>query len=899
MLTYLYDNISEVLKNLRTTKEGLSDIEVADRTRKYGPNILKGGKKASLIFSFLKQFTDLLIIILLSAAIFSAIIGSYKDSIVILLIVFINALIGFIQEHRAEKTIEALNSHLPQTVTVIRDGNKKKIDSTELVPGDIVYLSEGDKVSADIRLIQTNELYTNDSTITGESEPQEKKALGRENRNLELGDILGSLFAGTQIISGNGIGVVVATGMSSQLGKIAQETTKVNVQKSPLQKETDHIAKIVAKSFVFVMFGLLLAYYLINRYFNLSEGLLFAVQIAAAIVPEGLPATISVALAIGARRMAKRKSAIKKLSTVETLGEINVIVTDKTGTLTKNEMTVKDIYFDGEMYSVTGSGYGSSGEILHNELPLGITEKRILNKFFNTGVYANNSDINYEKPNGPEYIGDPTEVSILVAAEKFGINTFKVREKAIVTEEIPFTSERKFMAKVIKEKGEETVYFKGATDPIISMCKKIYKNGHELDITPKDIHNIKNITDNLSSRALRVIACAYKKKDNKKIEGDLVFLGLYGIIDPPRAEVKETIKIAKKAGIRTIMVTGDHGLTASAIAQRVGLSENPKVINGEKLNQLNDHGLIELLHDEDIIFARVDPMHKLRIVKALQKMHNIVAVTGDGVNDSPALKSSDVGIAMGISGTDVSRESSDMVLLNDSYSSIVWAVKEGRIVYENIEKFTKFEFTTHVAALSSVVAGIVLGIMPLFAIQILLMDYGAETFSAFALGVDTEEDDVMARKPRNRKIPLFNINSIYYVLRSGIGLSIISVSVFLIFMYSNGWQIGVKPDLNLLFTGTAITYTVFALGQILNSFSLRSTTKPVYKLFFGNMKLIYAAIASIVFVFLVVYIPGLNNFAKMAPIPAIMWPMIIIASIVYLVYLEVIKFGLSRAKRIS
>lgn len=894
MLSYLYDDISKVLQELRTTKEGLSDIEVTDRQKKYGPNVLVENKRTSLILSFLKQFTDLLIIILIAAAIFSTLIGSYKDSVVIILIIFINTFIGFVQEHKAEKTISALSSHLPQTVTVIRESVKKKIEASNLVIGDVVYLSEGDKVSADIRLISANELYTNDSTITGESEPQEKSAMESESKNIELMDLKSSLFAGTQIISGNGIGAVIATGMSSQLGRIASETTKVRTVKSPLQKETDHIAKIVAKSFIFVILALLVAHYFIVKYFNLSEGLLFAVQIAAAIVPEGLPATISVALAIGARRMAKRKAAIKRLSTVETLGEINVIVTDKTGTLTKNEMTVKDIYCNDKIYSVTGSGYGNGGEILYDEMVLFPKDKLHLKKFFDAGIFANNSDINYEKPHGFEYIGDPTEVSILVAAEKYGINTFKVREKAIVTEEIPFTSERKFMAKVIKEKGGETVYFKGATHSILEMCDKIYTDGRITKISAKDIHHIKHITDEFSSRALRVIACAYKKKDGKDLENGLIFLGLYGIIDPPRPDIKETIRIARNAGIRTVMVTGDHGLTAAAIAQRVGLHDNPKVINGSKLNTLNDKELSRILCDEDVIFARVDPMHKLRIVRVLQKMHNIVAVTGDGVNDSPALKSSDVGIAMGISGTDVSRESSDMVILNDSYSSIVWAIKEGRIVYDNIEKFTKFEFTTHVAALSTVTAGIIMGVMPLFAIQILLMDYGAETFSAFALGVDTEEDDVMVRPPRDRKVPLLNTKNLFYVLRTGIGLSVIAVSVFLYFMISNGWRFGKVPGTEILFTATAITYATFAVGQIFNSFSIRSKSKPLHKLFFGNPNLIYAAIASLIFIIGIVYTPTLNGFAKMAPIPPNFWVIIIGAGFIFATYLELIKFGLNK-----
>lgn len=799
-----------------------------------------------------------------------------------------NALIGSVQEHKAEKTVSALTKHLPNTVTVIREGEKWEIQASELVRGDVVYLTEGNKISADIRIISSNELYTNDSIITGEPESQFKKALETEEKDLSIIHLEGSVFAGTQVTTGNAIGVVVATGMSTQIGGIATATSEIVGVKSPLQIETDNIAKIIGKAFVLVSILLLFAHFLITKTFNITEGLLFAVQIAAAIVPEGLPATISVALALGARRMAKRKTAIKRLPTVETLGEVTVIVTDKTGTLTKGEMTAKEIFANGTDYEIEGAGYDLGGAILKNNQPIKRAHEELA-ELFSAAIFANNAEVDTKNHGKTELLGDTTELALLVAAEKAGFDTYSLIHDAKTLKEIPFSSEKKYMCKVIDEINKDTAYFKGAPDVILSMCNKIYLNGEIKELTQHQKSIILSKNNELSKKALRVIAVASKPMAKGRIEENLIFAGLIGLIDPPRPEIKETLKIARGAGIRTIMVTGDHGLTAGAIAQKIGLTTKPRIIEGKEVDSLNDRELSVILKNNDLIFARVDPLHKLRIVKLLQNMKHIVAVTGDGVNDSPALKAADAGIAMGISGTDVSREAADAVLLNDSYSSIIWATREGRVIYENIEKFTKFEFTTHVAALSTVVAGIIMGIMPIFAIQILLMDYGAESFSTFALGTDTEEDDVMSQNPRDRKISLVNKENINYVLRSGIGLAIVGVSVFLIFMINNGWNYGQQPDQALLYTGSALTYATFAICQILNSFSLRSKEKPVYLLFKGNKNLVYAALTSIAFVIIVIYVPGINTFVKMAPLPLYSWAYAIIGSLAFLFYLELFK----------
>ncbi len=889
MSSLLYSDIKEVLQRLGTTEEGLSTIEVQKRIEKYGQNKLKEQKRTPYIIKYLIQFTDLLALILLTASALSFLLGSPKDALIIFLVVVANATIGFFQEYKADRAIDALKKYVAQTATIIRENDRVTIDATEIVPGDIIVLSEGMKVSADIRLLVANELETNDAALTGESEPQTKVALIKEDQKRNIVDICGSVFMGTDIISGNGIGVVVSTGMETHFGKIAKVTAAQKVSKSPLQIEVDHIAKTVAKATFWVILILLGVYTISKGRFDLVGSFSFAIGVASSLVPEGLPATVSIALAIGIQKMARRKAAIRRLSAVETLGETNYIITDKTGTLTKNEMTVKEFFFDGENYHIKGVGYNIDGEITC-EGKLCDNKKLLEAKLlFETASIANNAEVDTKNHAKPDYSGDSTELALLVAAEKANFDTYNLNKNVKNLEEIPFTSERKFMAKAVEIEGKKVVYVKGASSIVIEKCTKIFSGGETQTLTPEMVSDIKGIEDEYSKEALRVIAVAYKPMDKKPIDSELIFLGLFGIIDPPRAEVAETIRMAKNSGIKIIMATGDYGLTAAAVGKRIKLNTNPRIIEGNELDRIKDKELYDLIKADDIIFSRVEPIHKLRLVKVLQSYGHIVSVTGDGVNDAPALKTSDIGVAMGLTGTDVTKEAAEMVSLNDSFSSIVWAIREGRIVYENIKKVTKYVFTSNIAEFTAVTLGLVLGVPPISVIQILLVDLGAEVFPALALAGDKQEDDVMSKPPRSKTDILFGRETIVYILRSGILMGILSTIGFCIFGYMNGWRWGGEfSNEKLYFTATTVTYATMALCQYMNALSIRSAKKPIWELL--ATKRVWISIGfSFIFINALIYIPFLEHFADMASISLVGWGIAATIAFVYLIILEILK----------
>lgn len=886
----LFKDIADVLKNLGTNDKGLSESEAIIRIKQYGLNKLKEQRKTPYIIKYLLQFTDLLAIILLVASGLSLLLGSPKDALIIFIVVVINSTIGFFQEYKADKAIDALRKFVAQTATVIRDNDRIIIDSKEIVPGDIIVLSEGMKVPADIRLLTANELETNDASLTGESDAQIKTALKSEDSNRNIVDICGSVFMGTDIISGNGTGVVVATGMETHFGKIAKATATQKVSKSPLQIEIDHIAKVVAIVTLGIIVVLLIVYTISIGHFDALESFRFAVGVASSLVPEGLPATVSIALAIGVQKMARRKAVIRRLSAVETLGEANYIVTDKTGTLTKNEMTVKEIYFDHENYHVKGVGYGLEG-LITCEGKLCDQEK--LNKakdlFYSLSI-SNNAEVDTKNHQKTEYFGDSTEISLLVVSQKAGINTYDLQKKANILEEIPFNSERKYRAKAVEIDGQKMVYVNGALSVLLGKCTRILKDGKIVNLSDADRKQIKKVNDEYSGDALRVIASTYKPMDNKVIDSNLVFLGLIGIIDPPREDVAETISMAKKAGIRIVMATGDYGLTAAAIGKRINLGENPKIVDGSELGNISDDELYELIKSNDIIFSRVDPIHKLRLVQVLQSHGNIVAVTGDGVNDAPALKTSDIGVAMGITGTDVTKEAAEMVSLNDSFSSIVWAIKEGRIVYENIKRVTKYVFTSNIAEFVAVLFGFVLGLPPITVIQILLVDLGAEVFPALGLAGDTAEDDVMSKPPRSKHDILFGKETITYIIRSGVVMGIFATIGFCIYGYINDWRWGSEFTGESYVIATTVTYATMALCQYANALSIRSMNKPIWQLL--KTKRVWLTIGiSFIFINALIYIPILQNFADMAAISLIGWGIALGMAVIYMIMLELFKYN--------
>jgi len=888
MVSNIYNDIKNVMNDLGTTDRGLSGKEVLSRQKKYGKNILRKQNHVPYIVRYLIHFTDLLAIVLIAASGLSLLLGSPKDALIILLVVIANSTIGFFQEYKADKAIDALKKFVAQTATVIRESERVVIDASLIVPGDIIVLSEGMRVPADIRLISANELETNDASLTGESQSQQKTALTQEDK-ISVGDTRGTVFMGTDVVSGEGRGVVIATGMKTHFGKIAKATSAQKITKSPLQIEIDHIAKMVSKVTFWIVILLLVVYTVSIGHFDAMQSFRFSIGIASSLVPEGLPATVSIALAIGIQKMARRKATIRRLSAVETLGEANYIITDKTGTLTKNQMTVKEIYSNNERYHVKGVGYGLDGLITLNGIPCGKEKLDELQVLFNCITIANNAEVDTKNHHPPDYSGESTEIALLVAAEKAGIDTYNLQKESVTLQEVPFNSERKYRAKAVKIHNKEFVYINGALSSLLNKCTKILKNDKITNLSDFDKQAIETQNDTYSKDALRVMASAYKPMDSKAIDSDLIFLGLLGIIDPPREDVAETIRLAQKAGIKIVMATGDYGLTAAAIGKKIGLIDNPVIIDGSELSKISDAKLYDLLLSENVIFSRVDPIHKLRLVKILHGHGNIVAVTGDGVNDAPALKASNIGVAMGITGTDVTKEAAEMVSLNDSFSSIIWAIKEGRTVYENIKRVTRYVFTSNIAEFVAVLFGFVIGLPPISVIQILLVDLGAEVFPALGLAGDVEEDDVMSSQPRPRSDILFGKDAIMYIVRSGLLMGILAIVGFCIFGFINGWSFGSKLKGEAYIMATTVTYACLTLCQYVNAFSIRSMNKPIWRLLKSRRVWISVAF-SFVFINTLIYVPVLQNFSDMAGISLLGWAIAIGIASVYLMLLELIKY---------
>lgn len=873
------DSIEKTLVDINATKNGLSGEDASQRLRQYGSNTLVSEVRFKILKDLLAQFTDLLAIILMVAGGLSFIFGETRDAIIIFFIVLANALIGFLQEYKAERAIQALKKMVPLEAIVLRDGEEQKINASDIVPCDIIILDEGDNVPADIRLIEANDLFTNDTVLTGESEPQSKFAGEIKTENLSVTEIDNTVFMGTSVISGNAIGVVVGTGMNTEFGKIAHLTQAIENTESPLQKEVRTMAKtisLITLAVVAAIFGL--GIFMKKSPF---ESFGYSLGIAASTVPEGLAATISVALAVGVQRMARSKSIIKRLSAVETLGCATVIVTDKTGTLTKNEMTVKELWANGKNIHVKGVGNMPVGEFIADGV---LYDQAKLSKLLEIAVLCDNAELEKDPDEGFKVIGDSTEGALLVLAEKARIDTNEFRKTHTKIDEVPFDSTRKMMSTVNSIGNICCVHTKGAPLEVLNKCSKILVDGEVRNITKKDIDEIKKQNDALASEALRVLGFAYKeiskKKDYKdeEVESDLIFVGLVGMIDPPKAEVEEAIDLAKKAGLKVIMVTGDYQLTAKAIGIRIGLANDPKMISGNELNTMSEAELKKMLKSDEIIFARVDPEHKMRIVSALQDLGHIVAVTGDGVNDAPALKKADIGVAMGITGTDVSKESAEMIVTDDNFSSIVSAIKEGRIVYDNIKRFLLYILSSNSTEFFSVIMGFFLGVSPILAIQILFVDLGTDVFPSMALAVDKGDHEIMFRVPRDRKQKLLSKDMLSFLLQIGLLVGVLGAIVFSIILISGGQ--GLSTDAVNYKRGTTAVYTVLVLCQVVNAFMCRGI-RGFWRSVFGNMKLFFGVVFSLMLLFFVVYNSTLQNTFYTAPLQLTDWLLAIAAAIIF------------------
>jgi Ca2+-transporting ATPase len=776
--------VDEVCLKLESSLQGLSSEEASIRLNKYGFNELRKIRRFSALRIFANQFKSIFVLMLIVAALISAVmsmqrgLGELTDSAVIMAIVLINAIIGFFQEYKSEKTLEAMQKLTTPKARVLRDGEIKSIEARLLVPGDVVILEEGDRIPADCRLIEAYELKTNEAVLTGESTPVEKTveplapdAPIHERRNM--------VFMATHVVSGRGKAIVVTTGMRTEFGKIAEQVQMMEIEEPPLKIKLDKFAKKVAYLVValcIAIFGLE-----IFRGEPLIESFMVAVALAVAAVPEGLPAITTVTLAIGARNMAKRNAIVRRLASVETLGSATFICSDKTGTLTKGEMTVRQIYIGSKRIDVTGVGYEPKGSFLLNGAPYVVDED--LKLILTAGALCSNAELKNVDGKWSVY-GDPTEAALITVAAKAGLWKADLESKMPRVREIPFSSERKRMTTVHRSlDGRYVAFMKGAPEVVLRMCSRKLSASSTPHLTYGDKLEILKVNDEMASSGLRVLALAYKYVEDpyvQDIEYDMVFIGLVGMIDPPRDEVIEAYRVCEKAGIKVAMITGDHKLTAISVAKEIGMWKTDSVaLTGDDLDKMSDEEL-EKIVENVTVYARVSPAHKSKIVKALKKRGHIVAMTGDGVNDAPALKLSDIGIAMGITGTDVTKEAADIILADDNFATIVEAIRSGRVIYDNIRKFIRFLLACNLGELLVITVAMLLNLpIPLTPIMILWINLLTDGPPATALGVDPPDEDVMERKPRSPKEGIFH-GMLLFVIASFIVQTIGTLSSFLI-----------------------------------------------------------------------------------------------------------------------
>jgi Ca2+-transporting ATPase len=896
------------MHDLDVTHKGLTSQEAQERLKKYGLNELVAEKRRTALRMFLGQFKDIFILLLIAATIFSGIIGYYEylsgqseqvleafaDVIIIGAIVIMVAITGFVQEYRAEKALDAMKKLTAPKAHVIRDGKDVIIPAREIVPGDILVLESGDQIAADARVLEAVELKTIEAVLTGESTPVNKD-VSTVSEETPISERRNTLFTATHVVYGRGKALVTSTGMSTEFGKIAEMVQTTVAEETPLQRKLDKFASKIAKvviGVVVVIFALE-AFEVLTQGFlleNIIEAFISAIALAISAVPEGLPAIVTVALALGAREFARRHALVRRLSSAESLGAVTVICSDKTGTITKGEMTVREIYADGKLVEVTGVGYEPKGEFKVNgkTVTLGEDEKLLLK----IGALCNNAQLRKkENENAWEIFGDPTEGALIVTATKAGLSREELEEEYPRIREVPFTSERKRMSTLHKNlQNEVFAYTKGAPEMILERCTHILENGQEVKLTEAKKVSVLKVNEQLASNALRVLAMAYKRLPSaveqladRAIEEELVFVGLQGMIDPPRQEAIEANKTCKKAGIKTVMITGDHKLTAMAIAKEVGIfSEGDLVLTGVELDRLDAAEFDQ--HVERVsVYARVSPEHKLRIVNGWKKKGHIAAMTGDGVNDAPAVKAADVGVSMGITGTDVTKEASDMVLTDDNFATIVKAVEEGRVIYDNIRKYARFLIACNFDellvigsfALLGGIFGAELFPLPLLPAMILWINLVTDGAPAVALATDPPDVDVMDRSPRKPKEGILHGMGRFIIL-SFMLQSIGTILVFSLEYYvwpSHQWMINgvINESLRQLVYEEAVT-TAFlqaALFELFVVWNCRSEKRSVWRMGRNALKnkfFVIAEIVSIVATVGIVYIPLTQQLFHLYPL---------------------------------
>lgn len=863
---------SETIEALNTTPSGISNDEVHSRLTLFGPNELQEDKPRTVFDMFIEQFKNLMVIILIVAAVVSGLLGELADTFIIMLVVLLNAVLGVFQESKAEKALAALKMMSSPYSKVQRGGTVELIKSSDIVPGDLVLLEAGDYVPADLRLLESHNLKIEEAALTGESVPVEKTTEAIAETDIVIGDRINMAYLGSSVTYGRGTGVVTSTGMTTEVGKIAGYISKETIEQTPLQKKLTEMSKFLTIGIVIICIiifsvGVLQG----NEYF---EMFLTAVSLAVAAIPEGLPAVVTIVLALGVQRMARRNAIIRRLPAVETLGSTEIICSDKTGTLTQNKMTVTQVYLNGSLISDQDFTPEMTGA----------------KEFLGVMVLCNDSKTT-ESEEGLQTIGDPTETALIHFAWDKGLTKDNLDKNHPRLGEIPFDSERKLMTTINQFEDKSMVMTKGAVDVLLDRSSRIFIDGEIREFSAEDRSKIETANAEMASSALRVLGVAYKELDGQpseispsETENDLVFIGLIGMIDPPREEAKEAVRICIQAGIRPIMITGDHKVTAAAIARQLNIiQDDTQVITGSELDKIADQDF-EKAVTKYSVYARVAPEHKVRIVKAWKRMGKVVAMTGDGVNDAPALKAADIGVGMGITGTDVSKGVSDMVLSDDNFATIVLAVEEGRMIYTNIRKSVQFLLSANMSEVTVLFIATMLNWKILFPIHILWINLVTDTFPALALGLEKPGKNIMSQKPRSSKQGFFAGGMLSSILYQGFLIGIIVLGVF--------YLAGQRYPEN---SGVHITMAFATLGliQLAHAFNVRARKDSLFTIgFFTNPYMIGAVIFSVFLQISVITFPFLNKLFRVVPLNMEQWLIVIGASLLIIPIVELIKIFL-------
>ena len=948
----------EVLSHLKVEGNGLTTAEAQKRLEYYGPNQLKEAPRPGFLQMLWEQLNNFVVILLIVASLISALLGEYVDAAAILAIVVLNSILGIVQERRAEEALAALKKLAAPDAQVMRDGHRASIPSYELVPGDLVFLEAGNFIPADIRLLEAVNLRVEEASLTGESQAVQKNASTLLDENVPLGDRKNTAFMGTVVAYGRGRGVVTSTGMHTQLGLIASMLQNVEAEQTPLQRRLDQLGRTLSVAALFLVaivfivdlinstdISLLLSAplaYLSEYATEITEVFIIAISLAIAAVPEGLPAVVTISLALGMREMIKRHALIRKLSSVETLGSATVICSDKTGTLTQNEMTVTRLWADGQFVDVSGTGYAPEGQFKVDGQEVNISSYPAVQTILWLGLLNNDSSLEMTGEDDSQrtyrIVGDPTEGALLVAAAKAGVAHLEIKEAYPRENEVPFDSERKRMVTIhdvaVPRAGDpspfttddkfldwDVIAVKGAPDVVLDLCTQYQdRNDKPRPLDGETRRRILAANDEMTRDALRVLGLAYRVEEDvpdnpenftaEDLEKDLVFVGLAGMIDPARPEVKPALEHARDAGIRTIMITGDYPNTARAIAETIGmLRQGRKVLTGAQLDSLSDEELKNVI-EETAVFARVSPEHKMRIVDALQANNEVVAMTGDGVNDAPAIKRADIGVAMGITGTDVAKETADMVLTDDNYASIVSAVEQGRVIYSNIRKFVFFLLSSNVAEIMIIFLAVLAGLpAPLTAIQLLWLNLITDGAPALALAVEKGDPDIMQQKPRAKTEPIINRSMTW-----GLGIQTVTQTAAVLTAFALGlsWHLEAgayvtgNPLVYLLQhdwrgidvqTAETMAFVTLSLCELFRAYTVRSERASIFKIgVFSNRYMQYAVGLSIALLILVCAVPFLQPIFNTHFLSLEEWAIVIGLSLIPATAEEITKFILRRSK---